>query len=703
MNQNAAAEGGAGTSAPQRVQQSLAEPSASQPAASVPDHELLCRIGGGSYGDVWLAKNAVGTLRAVKVVHRKSFDRDEHFEREFRGLQKFEPLSRSHEGFVDVLQLGRNDQAGYFYYVMELADGAEMTNAEIRNPKEAQNPNSEAADAPETIQASSFGLPSSFEIRHSDFYTPRTLRHDLKQRGRLPLADCLQIGRALADALAHLHAQGLVHRDIKPSNIIFVNGAPKLADIGLVTSIDDAHSLVGTVGYIPPEGPGSPQADIYSFGKVLYEAAFGKDRQEFPQLPAYLQSRPDHAGLLELNEVITKACESEPRRRYQSAGQMRADLDLLQRGKSIRRKRVAEQHLSIARKSSLVALPLALLIAGLPLVKTLHQRKSQNPEAQRLYELGRWHYNQLTDEGLLKAIDYMNRAIQVDSAYVPAYASLFEIYVWTVPGMSSKQKFEKERQIASKLMKIDPSLAAAHAALSWVKYGEQDWRGAEQEMRIALKLEPNYPIAHGILGYYLCLLGRAEEAQEHMKRVQELDPTSRIQATVASYPFLVERKYDQALEQLRRVLVLDKYFEQAHKWIAKIYESRGDYLAAIDEFEQNALRAGGDAARVRDEFQALREAYNNSGTRGYWLKVLDLHQADGTLSKQGPMSHAVLDRWNLAAIYARLDEKEQALDVLEQEYDRGEGNDWLRLDPGFENLRDEPRFKALLKRAGLER
>src|SRR2546422_5953673 len=142
MNQSEAAQNGAGTPVTGPPQQSFADPSGCQPVTSdpqatrpsVPDHELLRRIGGGSHGDVWLAKNAVGTLRAVKIVHRQSFDRDEHFEREFRGLQKFEPLSRSHDGFVDVLQLGRNDQAGYFYYVMELADDAEMTNAEIRNP-----------------------------------------------------------------------------------------------------------------------------------------------------------------------------------------------------------------------------------------------------------------------------------------------------------------------------------------------------------------------------------------------------------------------------------------------------------------------------------------------------------------------------------------------------------------------------------------
>src|SRR2546429_2108102 len=148
------------------------------PPPAIPDHEMIRLIGRGSYGQVWLAKNAVGTLRAIKVVYRATFEKEEHFEREFKGLQKFEPISRSHDGFVDILQLGRNDPAGYFYYVMELADGAEMTNDEIKNPKEARTPNFKATDAPETIRVSGFGLPSSFDIRHSDFYTPRTLRDD---------------------------------------------------------------------------------------------------------------------------------------------------------------------------------------------------------------------------------------------------------------------------------------------------------------------------------------------------------------------------------------------------------------------------------------------------------------------------------------------------------------------------------------------
>jgi len=272
-------------------------PFAPQPAPVIPDHELLRLIGRGAYGEVWLARNAIGTLRAVKIAHRQSFGRAEHFEREFKGLLKFEPISRSHEGLVHVLQIGRRDNAGYFFYVMELADAVKPRSHDPQN------------------------------------YEPRTLRSELQARGSLPPAECLALGLKLASALEHLHANGLVHRDIKPSNIIFVNGEPKLADIGLVTAIDDAQSLVGTAGYIPPEGPGTPQADLYSLGKVLYEIAFGKDRQQFPQLPPDLQSHPDYTALLELNEIILKACETDPRQRYASAAALTEDLELLQRGK----------------------------------------------------------------------------------------------------------------------------------------------------------------------------------------------------------------------------------------------------------------------------------------------------------------------------------------------------------------------------------
>src|SRR5208337_3165441 len=89
---------------------------------AISDHTLLQRIGGGAYGDVWLARNALGSLRAVKIVYRAFYDDERPYQREFNGILKYEPVSRSHPGLMQVLHVGRSDSAGFFYYVMELAD-----------------------------------------------------------------------------------------------------------------------------------------------------------------------------------------------------------------------------------------------------------------------------------------------------------------------------------------------------------------------------------------------------------------------------------------------------------------------------------------------------------------------------------------------------------------------------------------------------
>ena len=296
-----------------------------RPAPVVPDYLLERLIGQGSYGDVWLARNtALGTHRALKVVYRDSFDSERPYLREFNGIRQFEPVS-SHETQVSVFHVGKSDEAGYFYYVMELADDA----ATLTQPPAAAPP---AAPA----------LPADLAQ-----YTPATLAALLQQRGRLPGAEALPLALALADALAHLHKHGLVHRDVKPSNVVFVNGRAKLADIGLVTHAAGADTLVGTLGYIPPEGPGAPSADIYSLGKVLYEMVTGLDRQEFPNLPDDLAELPDRERLLEFNEIILKCCHVDPRERYASGAELLADVQRLQAGHSLRGARAARRQLTV--------------------------------------------------------------------------------------------------------------------------------------------------------------------------------------------------------------------------------------------------------------------------------------------------------------------------------------------------------------------
>ncbi len=291
----------------------------------IPDHTLLQRIGRGAYGDVWLARSTLGTLRAVKVVYLARFEDAHPYEREFHGILKYEPISRTHEGLVQVLHVGRNDELGCFYYVMELADATERATS-------GSGRMSSGAVAPET------NSPISD-------YSPRTLRTDLRLRQRLSPNGAAQTAAHVATALAHLHSHGLVHRDIKPSNVIFVKGQPKLADIGLVAAAGDSRSFVGTEGFIAPEGPGTAAADIFSLGKLLYELATGRDRMEFPQLAAdYANSADELEAMLELNEVITRACAPDPRQRYTSAKEMLADLALFLGGRSLREARKAERH-----------------------------------------------------------------------------------------------------------------------------------------------------------------------------------------------------------------------------------------------------------------------------------------------------------------------------------------------------------------------
>jgi hypothetical protein len=162
----------------------------------VPDHELLRLIGSGSYGEVWLARNVLETYRAVKVVYRSRFSSARPYEREFHGMQNYEPVSRRHEGLVDILQIGRNDEAGFFYYVMELADDAEGGPPLAAPPEEVRRAMIEAS-RPRTKTATtttmdSIAEPIAAEVSPENYY-PRTLSSEIRKCGRLAPADCVQV------------------------------------------------------------------------------------------------------------------------------------------------------------------------------------------------------------------------------------------------------------------------------------------------------------------------------------------------------------------------------------------------------------------------------------------------------------------------------------------------------------------------------
>lgn len=276
---------------PERQRASVAsKPTSHRDDIVIPDYTLIKRIGAGAYGEVWLAQSITGALRAVKIVWREDFELTKTFHREFLGIQQFEPISRGHPGLVHILHVGWNETRGFYYCVMELADDA------INGP----------------------------DIQDLKAYEPRTLGTDMKSHGRLDLHFCQEAGAFIADALHFMHQHGLTHRDIKPSNIIFVGNACKLADIGLVAGFGE-RTYVGTEGFVPPEGPGTPTADLYSLGKVLYEMTSGKDRMEFPEVPDDI-SEEEWPFWKEMNRVICRACAPDLKERWATCEQFAAEL-----------------------------------------------------------------------------------------------------------------------------------------------------------------------------------------------------------------------------------------------------------------------------------------------------------------------------------------------------------------------------------------
>jgi hypothetical protein len=288
-----------------QTKESSATPGLARELPEIPDYELVHPpFGKGAYGKVWLARNAIGQWQALKIVYLANFnDNTDPYEREFNGIRNYKPVSDKHPGLLRVDFVSKMKQAGCFYYVMELGDSLE--------------PGWQTA-------------PST--------YKPRDLVNERRRSPgqKVPARECVRIGLALSDALDFLHRNGLIHRDIKPQNIIFVNNQPKLADVGLISEIrpaDREGTQVGTPGYMPPppETPGTPQADVYALGMVLYVLSTGHTPSYFPEISTSLVGSAAVADFFPLNNVILKACHPDSAQRYASAAELHRALDEVQK------------------------------------------------------------------------------------------------------------------------------------------------------------------------------------------------------------------------------------------------------------------------------------------------------------------------------------------------------------------------------------
>jgi len=323
----------------------------------------------------------------------------------------------------------------------------------------------------------------------------------------------------------------------------------------------------------------------------------------------------------------------------------------------------------------------------------LAKHYTDNFEAYRAYKLGRYFWNKRSREGFEKAVEYFNQAIARDPNYALAYSGLADCYIaMTTYGVATPAEgFSKARDAAKKALAIDDTLAEAHTSLAHLTWlHEWDWAGGERGFERAIRLNSKYETAHQWYANYLSSMGRHEEAIAAIKRAQALDPVSSIVGLDVARTFYFARQYDQAVEQCLKVFETDPSFYRIGDWLALAYEQQGLYDKALAAHLKGLTVRG-----VRPEtMTVLKKAYAASGWKGFWRKQLELTQAEARERYVSP--------YFMARIYARLGERDQALEWLRKAYDRHSNYlVVLKVEPLFDPLRSDPRFTELLRDIGL--
>ena len=323
----------------------------------------------------------------------------------------------------------------------------------------------------------------------------------------------------------------------------------------------------------------------------------------------------------------------------------------------------------------------------------LKNAKSVNPEAYESYLKGRYFWNKRTGEGLQKAIEHFNEAIAKDPQYARAYAGLADSYALLGNAdfdvMSPREAYPKAKAAATKALELDDSLGEAHTSLAFcLGLFEWNWDAAEKEYLRAIALNPGYATARQWHALQLSALGRFDEAISEMRKAESLDPLSLIiSADVADVLFAAHR-YDEAIEQSRKAIEMDPNFAIAHYELGQALAQKKMYSPAIAELQKAKELSGGDTTCVA----VLAYAYAASGKPGEAIRLLN--------ELKSRPNHRVSYAAHEALIYAGLDDKDQALALLEKAYE--EHFDALALrSPAFDPLRSDRRFRDLMGRIGL--
>jgi len=311
------------------------------------------------------------------------------------------------------------------------------------------------------------------------------------------------------------------------------------------------------------------------------------------------------------------------------------------------------------------------------------------------YLKGRYYWNKRSQEGLTKAINYFQVAIEKDPNYALAYAGLADCYsiigsviVGTVP---AAEVAPKARAAALKSLELDNTLAEAHTSLATVRFNyDWDWNSAASGFRRAVELNPSYATAYQRNSLYLMSMGRTSESIAEMNRAHDLDPLSTSTNFSLGSRLYMAREYDQAIEQLRNTIDMDPGFVLPHLVLGQAYEQKKAYDQAITELR----RAAEISQNSPPVLAALARTYAVSGRTTEARNLLD------QLMQQSKKQY--VSPFYVAIVYAGLGEKDQALDWLEKAYgDHSNAIIFLKVDPQLDTLRASPRFHELQRKLRL--
>jgi len=313
-----------------------------------------------------------------------------------------------------------------------------------------------------------------------------------------------------------------------------------------------------------------------------------------------------------------------------------------------------------------------------------------DPAAHDAYLRGRHLWNRRSRASLAKALEYFQRAIDVDPTFAAAHAGIADAHsiLATQNFTSPKDGFARARAAARRAIELDPELAEAHTSMAFVhSFHDWAWTEAEASYRRALESNPGYATARQWHAQQLTAEGRFDEALAEAKHALALDPLSPIiHSSVADVHFY-RRDYDESLRALEYGLELDTGFSLLRQDMGRALLHLGRAEEAVAVWERTTGEMGGDPATS----PILAYGYTFVGRRDEARAIL------GRLVAAGKERH--VSSWAVAAIHWGLGDLDAAFEWLERAFDeRDRGMAWLKVHPRFEKLHDDPRFVSLLER-----